>query len=68
MLDPETLEQLTEATQDGAEILEGGQAKDREPKERYFVRGVVAVHAFNLSIWEAEAGEFLSSRPAWSTK
>jgi hypothetical protein len=29
--------------------------------------GVVA-HAFNPSIWEAEAGEFLSSRPAWSTK
>jgi hypothetical protein len=29
--------------------------------------GVVA-HAFNPSIWEAEAGRFLSSRPAWSTK
>jgi hypothetical protein len=29
--------------------------------------GVVA-HAFNLSTWEAEAGGFLSSRPAWSTK
>jgi hypothetical protein len=29
--------------------------------------GVVA-HAFNPSTWEAEAGEFLSSRPAWSTK
>jgi hypothetical protein len=26
--------------------------------------GVVA-HAFNPSTWEAEAGEFLSSRPAW---
>jgi hypothetical protein len=25
-------------------------------------------HAFNPSTWEAEAGEFLSSRPAWSTK
>jgi hypothetical protein len=24
-------------------------------------------HAFNLSTWEAEAGGFLSSRPAWST-
>jgi hypothetical protein len=30
-------------------------------------RAVVA-HAFNPSIWEAEAGGFLSSRPAWSTK
>jgi hypothetical protein len=28
-------------------------------------RAVVA-HAFNPSIWEAEAGGFLSSRPAWS--
>jgi hypothetical protein len=31
------------------------------------VLGVV-VHAFNPSTWEAEAGGFLSSRPAWSTK
>jgi hypothetical protein len=30
-------------------------------------RAVVA-HAFNLSIWEAEAGGFLSSRPALSTE
>jgi hypothetical protein len=29
-------------------------------------RAVVA-HAFNPSTWEAEAGEFLSLRPAWST-
>jgi hypothetical protein len=28
-------------------------------------RAVVA-HAFNLNTWEAEAGRFLSSRPAWS--
>jgi hypothetical protein len=28
--------------------------------------GVVA-HAFNSSTWKAEAGGFLSSRPAWST-
>jgi hypothetical protein len=25
-------------------------------------------HTFNPSTWEAEAGEFLSSRPAWSTE
>jgi hypothetical protein len=25
-------------------------------------------HAFNPSTWEEEAGEFLSSRPAWSTE
>jgi hypothetical protein len=29
--------------------------------------GVVA-QAFSPSTWEAEAGEFLSLRPAWSTK
>jgi hypothetical protein len=29
--------------------------------------GVVA-HTFNPSTWEAEAGRFLSSRPAWFTK
>ena len=29
---------------------------------------VAAAHAFNPSIWEAEAGRFLSLRPAWSTK
>jgi hypothetical protein len=29
---------------------------------------VVVAHAFNPSTWEAEAGRFLSSRPAWSTK
>ena len=26
------------------------------------------VHAFNPSIWKAEAGGFLSLRPAWSTE
>ena len=29
--------------------------------------GMVA-HAFNPSTWEAKAGKFLSSRPAWSTE
>jgi hypothetical protein len=27
---------------------------------------IVVAHAFNLSTWEAEAGGFLSPRPAWS--
>jgi hypothetical protein len=35
--------------------------------ERAGKPGVVA-HAFNPSTQEAEAGGFLSSRPAWSTK
>jgi hypothetical protein len=32
------------------------------------VSWVVVAHAFNPSTWEAEAGRFLNSRPAWSTK
>jgi hypothetical protein len=28
----------------------------------------VVAHSFNPSIWEAEAGRFLSSRPAWCTE
>jgi len=28
----------------------------------------VVAHGFNPSIWEAEAGGFLSLRPAWSTE
>jgi hypothetical protein len=32
--------------------------------EQIYWQGVV-VHAFNSSTWEAEAGRFLSSRPAW---
>jgi hypothetical protein len=35
--------------------------------ENAVVLGVVA-HAFNPCTWEAEAGEFLSSRPPWSTE
>jgi hypothetical protein len=31
-------------------------------------RWAVVAHAFNPSTWEAEAGRFLSLRPAWSTK
>jgi hypothetical protein len=28
----------------------------------------MVVHTFNPNTWEAEAGRFLSSRPAWSTE
>jgi major histocompatibility complex class I len=36
-------------------------------EECEFRLGVVA-HAFDPSTWEAEAGGFLSLRPAWSTE
>jgi hypothetical protein len=35
---------------------------------RVDVGWAVVVYAFNPSTWEAEAGKFLSSRPAWSTE
>jgi hypothetical protein len=35
--------------------------------KKYFQPGVVA-HAFNPSTQEAQAGGFLSLRPAWSTE
>jgi hypothetical protein len=36
--------------------------------EKSCVKPGMVAHAFSLSTWEAEAGGFLSSRPAWSTK
>ena len=54
--------------------------KNKKKKNKYFKtwkkkkkkklkkgRAVVA-HAFSPRTWEAEAGRFLNSRPAWSTK
>jgi hypothetical protein len=40
---------------------------DKGKRKRHKSQAVVA-HAFNPSTWEAEAGGFLSSRPAWSTE
>jgi hypothetical protein len=36
-------------------------------EESIYGRAVVA-YSFNPSTWEAEAGGFLNSRPAWSTE
>jgi hypothetical protein len=42
--------------------------KVTEKRVRTVFRPGVVAHAFNPNAREAEAGEFLSSRPTWSTK
>jgi hypothetical protein len=53
----------------------GGEGREREclcvlwcMSVRATLRPGVLMHAFNPSTWEAEAGGFLSSGPAWSTE
>jgi hypothetical protein len=41
------------------------ESKRERERERERKEPVVVPHAFNPSTWEAEAGEFLSLRPAW---
>jgi hypothetical protein len=38
------------------------------PATKNKIGRAVVLHAFNTSTWEAEAGRFLSLRPAWSTE
>jgi hypothetical protein len=57
-----TVEALTTKTK-----KETGWGGGRKQKEKQVSWAVVA-HAFSPSIWEAEAGGFLNSRPAWSTE
>ena len=42
-------------------------SNNNNKKEFVLLPGMVA-HTFNPSTWEADAGGFLSLRPAWSTK
>jgi hypothetical protein len=56
-----------------------GEAEGRRMKDKWCRFGTnmeiknklgraVVVHTFSPSTWEAEAGRFLSSKPAWSTE
>jgi hypothetical protein len=47
---------------------ENSRATQRGFVSRNRISRAVVAHAFNPSTWEAEAGRFLSSRPAWSTE
>jgi hypothetical protein len=51
----------------GGDLPGPNQMKSLIVKVSSFSQAMV-VHAFNPSTWEAEAGRFLSLRPAWSTK
>jgi hypothetical protein len=42
--------------------------EQRKKQKLLSIGWAVVAHAFNPSTWEAEAGGFLSSRPAWSTE
>jgi hypothetical protein len=42
--------------------------KQNKKKEKEKESQAVVAYAFNPNAWEAEAGRFLSSRPAWSTE
>jgi hypothetical protein len=48
-------------------LMVNGEAEKIRDKRLALQLGVVA-HSFSPSTWEAEAGGFLSSRTAWSTK
>jgi hypothetical protein len=59
--------------QSGVASMEISVKNSQKAKNKYTIRSrymscAVVAHAFNPSTREAEAGRFLSSRPAWSTK
>jgi hypothetical protein len=60
-----------EAEADGSQLVPGqAEYTERDPvsKIKLQTSWAVVAHTFSPSTWEAEAGEFLSWRPAWSTE
>jgi hypothetical protein len=43
-------------------------SNQNNPEKKNKLGWAVVVHTFNPSTWEAEAGRYLSLRPAWSTE
>ena len=58
----------SKAVADSAWLHHGPFKLSSHPVEAPYASQAVSAHAFNPSTWEEEAGGFLSSRPAWSTK
>jgi hypothetical protein len=54
---------VLQARGEGVEKLHLSKVRSRAQRGR-----AVVANTFNPSTWEAEAGGFLSSRPAWSTE
>jgi hypothetical protein len=61
------MEERISGAEDSIENM-GTTIKENAKCKKILTRRAVVVHAFNSRTWEAEAGGFLSSRPAWSTK
>ena len=61
-----TIHRERETEREGEREWEREGEREREERERE--RCQAMAHVFNPSTWEAEAGRFLSSRPARSTE
>jgi hypothetical protein len=53
---------------DKIQYMVSRQTKETVKRKKMVKEPGMVAHAFNPSTWEAEAGGFLSSRPAWSTE
>ena len=65
---PELHSELRTAWAHNKALPQKVKAMQRSPVSENKMSGAVVAPAFNPSTREVEAGEFLSSRPAWSTE